>query len=438
MTPSWVESANQPHCEFSLANLPFCVIRGSDNVPHIGTAIGDQILDLFLLRQSITLPCSESLGRSNLNGLLSESPQQHNVLRGELVRLLEDRPSRLRDDLELVSQVLTPSQSVQFELPFHAGDFTDFYASVFHASNVGAMLRPEQPLMPNYKHLPVGYHGRSSSIVISGTRIQRPAGQVSPQPPNEFPEFLPTSKLDYELELGTVIGQGNALGQPIPISEAGSHIFGYCLLNDWSARDLQKWEYQPLGPFLAKSFATSVSPFVVTQAALQPFRVPAMERFADDPPLLAHLDHADDRAHGGIDIQLEVFLTSQKMREADEDPFKLSVGNFRDMYWTVNQMVAHHTSNGCNLRPGDLLGSGTISGKERTSRGCLLERNWKGEFGDPVSGSDRITLELPTGEKRDFLEDGDEITLTAYCENDEHGRVGFGTCVGRIAPPMSN
>ncbi|MEC9093903.1 MAG: fumarylacetoacetase [Planctomycetota bacterium] len=432
MNPSWIESANSSDCDFSLNNLPYCLYRNQRLELQIGVAIGDQILNLSLLAQQIAIPCSRSLQQSQLNSLMAEEPQQLAVLRSELIRLLEDRPSRLRDNPELVANAMDPVSSVTFHLPMEVGDYTDFYASMFHATNVGAMFRPEEPLLPNYRNLPVGYHGRSSSLMISGTDIKRPHGQVTPKAPNQFPEFQPTACLDYELELGIVIGQGNQPGVAIPIHQANEHVFGFCLLNDWSARDLQKWEYQPLGPFLAKSFATSISPFIVTREALEPFRCAAFPRNDEDPPLLDYLSDESERHRGGFDIQLEVLLTTEKMREEGLDPYKVSSGNFRDMYWTVSQLVTHHTSNGCNLRSGDLLGSGTVSGYEKTSRGCLLERNWDGEYGDPVSGSQRTPLELPSGERRDFLENGDEVTFTAFCEKEGMARLGFGSCVGRI------
>ena len=434
MDHSWIESANQPSCDFPLHNLPYCVIRDNQNQPAIGIAIGDQILNLAELAQSIQLPCAEAIQKPKLNDLMAEGEQKNRVLRAELIRLLEDRPSRLRDNAELVSQVLHPIETTQFLLPIEVGDYTDFYASKYHATNVGSMFRPDQPLLPNYQHVPIGYHGRSSSIVVSGTEIRRPVGQTSPQPPNELPTFGPSRKLDYELELGIIIGSGNKLGSTIAIDDAPASIFGFCLLNDWSARDVQKWEYQPLGPFLAKSFATSLSPFVVTAAALEPFRCAATERSENEAKPLPYLVNEADQAAGGIDLFMEVHLTTAKMREADMEPFKISRGNFSEMYWTVNQLVTHHASNGCNLRPGDLLGSGTVSGEDKTSRGCLLERNWDGAYGDPVSGSQRTPLQLPTGEKRDFLEDGDEIILSAFCEKNGSGRIGLGKCVGRIIP----
>ncbi|MEE2640322.1 MAG: fumarylacetoacetase [Planctomycetota bacterium] len=434
METSWIESANLPDCDFPLFNLPFCVLETGNSESCIGVAIGNRILNLRRVAESIPLPCSSELQHSTLNRLMQADLEQQNVLRFELIRLLEDKPGRLRDHPELAGQALLDPDHVSFCLPFQIGDFTDFYASLQHATNVGAMFRPDQPLFPNYKSMPIGYHGRASSVMISGTEVIRPTGQVSPEPPSEHASFIKSRRLDYELELGIVIGRGNPAGSPISIEEAPQSIFGYCLLNDWSARDLQKWEYQPLGPFLGKSFATTLSPWVVSQAALEPFRVPPPERNVTDPPLLPYLVGEEDRQKGGIDIHLEVSITSRQMREREMEPLKISDSNFREMYWTVNQMVAHHTSNGCNLRTGDLLGSGTISGTEKISRGCLLERNWDGAFGDPVSGSQRTPLELPTGERRDFLEDGDEIRMSAYCQREGQGRIGFGQCVGRVHP----
>jgi fumarylacetoacetase len=291
-------------------------------------------------------------------------------------------------------------------LPVDIGDYTDFYASIFHATNVGKLFRPDNPLLPNYKHIPIGYHGRASSIVVSGTPIRRPSGQT------QVSTFGPTRRLDYELEVGFFIGGGNALGEPIPIASAEEHVFGVCLVNDWSARDIQAWEYQPLGPFLGKSFATSISPWVVPMEALAPYRVPIYARPEGDPAPLEYLDSAENRARGAIDITLEVEITTTQMRAGGLAPFRLSKGNFKELYWSIAQMVAHHTSNGCNLRPGDLLASGTVSGPGQDSHGCLLEMG-------PIT--------LPNGEVRKFLEDGDEITLRGYCEN-----IDLGECTGRV------
>jgi fumarylacetoacetase len=302
-------------------------------------------------------------------------------------------------------------------------DYTDFYASVHHATNVGSMFRPDSPLLPNYKHVPIGYHGRASSLVASGTPVRRPLGQTAPGA-STTPGFGASRQLDYECEVGAFVGPGNPLGEPIPIADAESRIFGLCLVNDWSARDIQRWEYQPLGPFLAKSFATTVSPWVVTLEALEPFRVPAAVRDAGDPEPLPYLRSDADRARGGVDIVLEVRLRTERMRVAGEPAARVSRARFATMYWTLAQMLAHHASNGCNLRPGDLLASGTVSGPERDARGCLLELAWRGT--EPVR--------LPSGETRAFLEDGDEVSIVGYCERSGARRIGFGACAGVVLP----
>jgi fumarylacetoacetase len=307
-------------------------------------------------------------------------------------------------------------------LPAAVGDYTDFYASVFHATNVGQMLRPDNPLLPNYKWVPIGYHGRASSLVVSGTEVARPQGQTEPGE-DGVPRFGPSRALDYELEVAAFLGPGNALGQPVPIAEADGQIFGLVLLNDWSARDVQKWEYQPLGPFLAKSFATSISPWVVTAEALAPFRAPAFARPAGDPQPLPYLSHPEDRERGGIDLRLEVLLATKAMREKSQPPVRVSHGNLRDVYWTFAQMVAHHSSNGCNLRPGDLIASGTVSGPAKENRGSLIELTWRGK--DPLT--------LPSGEERRFLEDGDEVVLRGRCEREGFASIGFGECRGVVA-----
>jgi fumarylacetoacetase len=314
---------------------------------------------------------------------------------------------------------------VEMLLPAVVGDYTDFYASIFHATNVGKLFRPDNPLLPNYKYIPIGYHGRASSLVPSGTSVRRPAGQT--REGNADPKFGPSKALDYELEVGFFVGAGNRLGERIPIGEAEEHIFGICLVNDWSARDMQAWEYQPLGPFLAKSFSTSLSPWVVTMEALAPFRVGAFSRAEGDPAPLPYLSDEGDREHGGVNLSLEVSLQSARMREAGLKAAILSRSNFRDLYWTMAQMLTHHASNGCNLRPGDLLASGTVSGEGKSARGCLLELTTRGQ--DPVT--------LPTGEQKKFLEDGDEVILRGFCEGDGFRRIGLGTCRGRILPAAS-
>jgi len=341
--------------------------------------------------------------------------------RSRLFNLLNRDDPEARNNRHALEPLLIPMKDVDMLLPVEIGDYTDFYASVYHASNVGRMLRPENPLLPNYKHLPVGYHGRSSSIIVGGTPIHRPSGQTK-EDAAAGPTFGPTRQLDYELEVGTFVGRGNSMGEPIRIESAEEHLFGLCLLNDWSARDIQKWEYQPLGPFLAKNFATTISPWVVTLEALEAFRTPAFQRPENDPSPLPHLDSPANRKSGGIDISLEVLLSSAQMRKKQMSPMLLSSGSFRDMYWTIAQMLTHHTSNGCNLRPGDLLGSGTLSGPAKESRGCLLELTWRGE--EPIR--------LPTGEVRKFLEDGDEVIMQGYCQRQDFVRIGFGECRGIV------
>lgn len=422
---SWVDSANVADCDFPIQNLPFGVFarQGSDR-RRIGVAIGDQILDL---RRGYELglfgdepkPVTEACRGKSLKGLMALEAPRRSALRRRISTLLT--AGALDGDVALVSDALVPLADATMQLPTKIGDYTDFYCSLHHATNVGSMFRPDNPLMPNYKHLPVGYHGRSSSIVTSGTPIRRPSGQTKADGA-EAPSFGASRLLDYELEVGFFVGPGNELGSSIPIDQAEDHLFGFCLVNDWSARDIQKWEYQPLGPFLGKSFATSISPWIVTTEALAPFRTPAAERAEDDPRPLPHLDSPVNRTRGGIDLTVEVWLTTEAMREAGAEAVRLSRGNFRHLYWTAGQMVAHHASNGCNLRPGDLLASGTVSGAEKEARGCLLELTWR--------GSEPITL--PSGETRAFLADGDEVSLRGYCDNENAVRIGFGHCDGKV------
>ena len=386
--------------DFPIENLPFGVVE-RDGSPHVCTAIEDRILDLHACAREGLID-EPSLLEPLLNPFMARG----------VTRAVKQRIRALLDGN--VERHLLPMKDARMLLPVRIGDYTDFYASVHHATNVGSMFRPDNPLLPNYKWVPIGYHGRSSSIVVSGTPVRRPHGQTR-EDQNAPPVFGPSRRLDYEMELGMVIGRGNALGEAVPAKNALEHVFGFCLVNDWSARDIQTWEYQPLGPFLAKNFATSISPWIVTLDALEPYRTTAFQRAEGDPQPLPYL--ADDT---GFDITVEVWLRSAKMSE----PVRLSRGNFRDMYWTVAQLVAHHTSNGCNLQPGDLLASGTISGTARDSRGCLLELTWRGS--EPV--------ELPTGEMRRFLEDGDEVILRGYCEREGLPRIGFGECRGVVTP----
>lgn len=446
---SWVESADDPSSDFPVQNLPFCVVDRAEEPgetdPRICVAIGDQLLDLLEVSSAGLLGADDgdiamALQFETLDDLAALPTNDRRRLRMRLVELLTDRSDDLRADDELVEAALFPREGAEFLLPFEVRDYTDFYASVFHATNVGSMFRPDNPLLPNYKWIPVGYHGRASSIVVSGTPVRRPMGQLLPGATIDDgpPEFGPCKLLDYELEVGFYVGRGNELGRSIPIDKAEEHIFGLCLVNDWSARDVQKWEYQPLGPFLAKSFATSVSPFVVPLEALTPYRCAALERSPGDPAPLPHLTSDLDREAGGIDLKLEVLLATSEMRKKGLDPVRLSTGNLRDMYWTVAQMLTHHASNGCNMRPGDLLASGTVSGPKRESRGCLLELTWDGDpfANPPVSkpGAARTPIKLPTGEERKFLADGDEVILRGYCERDGFRRVGFGECRGVVLP----
>jgi fumarylacetoacetase len=413
---SWIDSANDPRGDFPLENLPLGVFR-SGRRAKIGTAIGDRILDLGACYEE-GLVAEDALAQPSLNALMAKGRDASRALRERLTELLLDGAK----DRYRVTKHLLPRKDAEMLMPCAIGDYTDFYASVHHATNVGSMFRPDNPLLPNYKWLPVGYHGRASSIVVSGTPIRRPCGQtVVDGPP---PSFAASRRLDYEMEIGALIGPGNNLGDAVDVSEAREHIFGYCIVNDWSARDVQTWEYQPLGPFLAKSFATSISPWIVTAEALEPFRVAPPSRAPGDP---APLPHLDEPGEGALDVVVDVLLSSAQMRERGIDPVRLSRGNLRDMYWTFGQMIAHHTSNGCNLRPGDLLASGTVSGEAKSSRGSLLELTWR--------GTERATL--PTGEERTFLEDGDEVIMRAYCTRDGL-RIGFGECRGVVQPATSS
>ena len=421
---SWVESANQQGTDFPIQNLPFGVFqhRDQNEAAHIGVAIGDRILDLFACRQlgllqelpeQLQAVCMES----NLNGLMALGSWASSALRdrlSELLRLNGSHPSQS-------SKILVPMTEAELLLPSNIGDYTDFYASIFHATNVGKLFRPDNPLLPNYKYLPVGYHGRASSIVLSGTTIKRPQGQRK-TPQESVPTFVSSRLLDYEMEVGFFVGSGNKLGQSIAIDKAEEHIFGLCLVNDWSARDIQAWEYQPLGPFLGKSFATTISPWIVTLEALAPFRCNAFSRPQEDPAPLGYLDSPLNTQLGGINLTVEVLLSSAQMRAQKIKPFRLSRASFKQMYWTIAQMLTHHTSNGCNLRSGDLLASGTVSGAESGSQGSLLEITQRGS--QPIK--------LPSDEIRSFLEDGDQVIMRAYCEQEGYVRVGFGDCWGEI------
>ncbi len=419
---SWVETANTPDTNFPLENLPYGVFRTGKDAPSIGVAIGDSIFDLRAavraglldeLNATLRQACVEPL----LNRLMSLAPEAAATLRARLQHVLTAGSA----DQHTARSCLVPQSAATMLLPAHIGDYTDFYASIHHATNVGRLFRPDNPLLPNYKYVPIGYHGRSSSIAVSGHEVPRPRGQIK-APDADAPLFGPSRLLDYELELGCFIGQGNALGQPVALEESERHIFGLCLLNDWSARDIQSWEYQPLGPFLAKNFLTTISPWVVPLEALAPFRVPMPSRPSGDPAPLAYLRSAQDAQSGGFDIVLEVLLATAAMREGGHAPHRLSRSNARHLYWSLAQMLTHHTSNGCNLRPGDLLGTGTISGPNPDELGCLLEITRRGA--EPVR--------LSTGEQRCFLADGDEVIFRAWCERPGVRRIGFGELKGTV------
>lgn len=422
---SWVESANAPDTDFPIQNLPFGVFaRKGGGVRRVGIAIGEMILDLANCAdrnhlEGVGANILRACRAESLAPLLAMGPPAWGALRAKVSEILRAQaPAAARP----VSSVI-PMTEVRMSLPAEPGDYTDFYASIHHATNVGSMFRPEQPLMPNYKWIPIGYHGRASSVVPSGTPVRRPWGQVRPDD-TAPPVFRPSALLDYEMEVGAIVGPGNKLGAPIPLAQAESHLFGLCLVNDWSARDIQRWEYQPLGPFLGKSFATTVAPWVVTLEALAPYRVARAPRPEGDPDPLPYLEDASDRQGGGFDVTVEVSLRSAAMREAGAPAMRVSTGSMQDLYWTMAQMLTHHASNGCNLRPGDLLASGTISGPTPESRGCLLERTWRGT--EP--------LVLPDGEERRFLQNGDEVILRAWCERQGRVRIGFGECRGIITP----
>jgi len=420
---SWVVSA-QEHPDFPIQNLPFGVFRrGKAGLPTVGVAIGNQILDLTAVTQftGAARKAAQACGTGSLNVLMDLGPDSWSALRREVSALLSVESPAYRSDRKLGERILAPMAECELLLPAQIGDYTDFYASVHHATNVGSMFRPDNPLLPNYKWVPIGYHGRSSSIVPSNTPVRRPWGQLKDQAANA-PEYAPSRALDYEMEMGCFIGGGNPLGASVPLEQAEQHLFGMCLVNDWSARDIQTWEYQPLGPFLAKNFATTVSPWVVTMEALEPFRTRAYHRPAGDPAPLPYLDSASNRQRGGIDAVLEVFIRTERMREAKLAEQRVSRSRMADLYWTVAQMFAHHSSNGCNLRSGDLFATGTISGPDKDARGCLLELTWRGA--EPLT--------LPGGETRKFLEDGDEVIMRGYCERPGATRIGFGECRGVV------
>ncbi len=418
---SWVESANG-HADFPIQNLPLGVFSAG-GVKRGGVAIGDQILDLLALAESGLLDGEAhdaALAGSghSLNPLLAGGSGPRRALRRRISALLSDNSLR-----EAVGWMLHPAADCQMLLPARIGDYTDFYVGIHHATNVGKLFRPDNPLLPNYKHVPIGYHGRASSVVASGAPIRRPLGQLK-APDRDQPTFEPSRRLDYELELGAWIGPGNALGEPVDISRAADQLAGLCLLNDWSARDIQAWEYQPLGPFLAKNFATTVSPWIVTAEALAPFRQAQAPRPPGDPSPLPYLLDAQDQAKGAFAVTLEVFIETERMRQEGLAPTRISRGSAQHMYWTIAQLIAHHTASGCNLRPGDLLGTGTLSAPTLDGFGSLLEIT--------QGGANRLSL--PSGETRTFLEDGDAVTIAGRLEAQGFVGIGFGACVGAIFP----
>jgi fumarylacetoacetase len=417
---SWVESANRDG-GFPIQNLPYGSFRrcGTDEPFRVGVAIGDYVLDLAMAREAIGAEAARAAEESTLNALMALGPEAWRALRVALSRAL-------RAGAPLAAKLggaLVARGSIELALPARIGDYTDFYTSIHHATNIGKLFRPDNPLLPNYRWLPIGYHGRASTINVSGRDFHRPKGQVLP-PGAQVPVFGPSKRMDYELELGVYIGLGNEQGHPIPIDAAERHVFGLSLLNDWSARDIQGWEYQPLGPFLSKNFATTVSPWIVTLEALAPYRAP-LARPADDPPLLPYLDSAQARSSGAIDIQLEVLITTRRMEERRQAPHRLARTSYRHAYWTISQLVAHHTVNGCALVPGDLLGTGTLSGPTIEETGALAELTSGGK--NPVA--------LPEGETRTFLEDGDTVTFRGWCEAPGATRIAIGEVSARLLSP---
>ena len=418
---SWVEHANG-HRDFPLQNLPLGIFSRPGQAPRSGVAIGDAILDLEAvlaagLFNGAAKAAVEAMQGGALNAFFALGRPARVALRERLLGLLAEGS----EHQGALQAALYPASDCTLHLPAKVGDYTDFYVGIQHATNVGKLFRPDNPLLPNYKYVPIGYHGRASTLRPSGTDVRRPKGQTLPAGQTE-PSFGPCARLDYELELGIWIGQGNPMGQAIPIGEADEHLAGLCLLNDWSARDIQAWEYQPLGPFLSKSFITTLSPWVVTAEALEPFRCAQPARPEGDPQPLPYLLDARDQANGAFDIELEVLLRTARMREQNLPAHRLALSNTLNMYWTVAQLIAHHSVNGCELQPGDLFGSGTLSGPTPDSYGSLLE----------ISEGGKHPVQLPSGEQRKFLEDGDEVILRARCVREGVASIGFGECRGTV------
>ncbi|WP_024598243.1 fumarylacetoacetase [Pseudoalteromonas sp. TAE56] len=422
---SWVESANVDNCDFPIQNLPFAEFRrkGSDEAFRGGVAIGDQVIDLAKLNKLNVLTgdaktAADAANEATLNTFMGLGKQYWSALRLALSKALRAGS----EHQQALSDTLVAQSDIEYSLPCRIGDYTDFYTSIYHATAVGSLFRPDNPLLPNYKWVPIGYHGRSSSIDVSGQTFHRPKGQTK-APDAEVPSFGPCKRLDYELELGIYLGKGNALGDAIAIENAENHVFGFCVFNDWSARDLQAWEYQPLGPFLAKNFASTVSPWIVTTEALAPYRT-NWTRDENDPQPMDYLESKANRDQGAFDIQMDVRIQTQKMRSEGHNPTRVSTSSFKHSYWTVAQMVTHHTVNGCNFMPGDMLGSGTQSGPTHEEAGSLLELS--------RGGKEKITLS--NGEQRSFLEDGDNVIMRGWCEKEGYARIGFGSVESTVIP----
>ena len=422
---SWVESANIKGCDFPIQNLPFAEFRTKNTNEEFrgGVAIGDQVIDLAKLSHlniftGDAKTALDAASESTLNTFMGLGEQYWSALRLALSKALREGAQQQKE----MQSTLIAQADIEFSLPCRIGDYTDFYTSIYHATAVGSLFRPDNPLLPNYKWVPIGYHGRSSSIDVSGQTFHRPKGQTK-APDADTPSFGPCKRLDYELELGIYLGKGNALGDAIAIENAENHVFGFCVFNDWSARDLQAWEYQPLGPFLAKNFASTVSPWIVTTEALAPFRT-SWTRDDNDPQPMPYLESAANREQGAFDIQMDVKIQTQKMRDENHQPTQVSTSSFKHSYWTVAQMVTHHTVNGCNFMPGDMLGSGTQSGPTHEEAGSLLELS--------RGGKEKITLS--NGEQRSFLEDGDNVIMRGWCEKPGYARIGFGSVESTVLP----
>ena len=421
---SWVASANTGSSDFPIQNLPFAVFRrkSSSEAFRGGVAIGDQVLDMAAVRDAKALDADvqaqvAAAAQGQLNSLMAMGPAAWSALRLALSRALRAGAAREA----ALKACLVPQADVEYSVPAQVGDYTDFYTSVHHATNVGKLFRPTNPLMENYKWVPIGYHGRASSIRISGVDFKRPNGQL--KAPDVDPVLKPCNRLDYELEMGIYAGTANAWGEAVDIEDADRHIFGLCLLNDWSARDVQAWEYQPLGPFLSKNFATSISPWIVTLEALEPYRT-AFVRPSDDPQPLPYLSSEANSQRGALDVQLTVAIQTEKMRADGKAAEQITRTSYRHAYWTMAQLIAHHTVNGCDLQPGDLLGTGTLSGPTVDQAGALLE----------ITEGGKKPLSLSNGETRTFLLDGDAVVFTGWCEKPGAARIGFGECRATVLP----